>query len=98
MRDIYRKAQRTLVWIGKEDGDTRAVLELLHAMSTPEFECQEKLDDNLLRNLQDRVEKVLVSESGKRAIGDISSNCIHVGCFWLTHMFQTLSKLSMTII
>lgn len=81
MGDVYRKAQRTLIWIGKEDGDTRAVLELLHAMSTPEFECQEKLDYNLLRNLQDRVEKVLVSESGKRAIGDISSNCIHAGVF-----------------
>ncbi len=68
MGDIYRNARRTLIWIGQGDEDVTAVVELLHAMATPEVEYGKKLDGALSRDLEGRVEKRLFSQSGRSLI------------------------------
>ena len=64
MEKIYRSAWKTLIWLGKQDADTLIVLKLLHAIAIPEFNYNQKLSHNLLRDLQLRAQKVLHSEFG----------------------------------
>ncbi|KAH8586610.1 heterokaryon incompatibility protein-domain-containing protein [Bisporella sp. PMI_857] len=64
MKEIYQSAWRTLIWLGNQDADVLAVLNLLHAVATPEFNHDQELSGTLLRDLQQRVKTVLYSESG----------------------------------
>lgn len=64
MKKIYQSAWRTLIWLGKQDTDTLTVLNLLHAVATPEFNHNQALTGTVLRDLQQRVRIVLHSESG----------------------------------
>jgi hypothetical protein len=64
MKDIYISAWRTLIWLGKQDSDALVVLDLLHAITTPQFDYCQKINHVLLQDLQQRVEKVVVSKSG----------------------------------
>jgi hypothetical protein len=64
MKKIYQSAWRTLIWLGQQDTDTLTVLNLLHAVATPEFNHNQKLSGTLLRDFRQRVKIVLHSESG----------------------------------
>lgn len=64
MKKIYQSAWRTPIWLGKQDTDTLAVLNLLQAVATPEFNHDQKLSDDLLQDLQQRVRIVLHSDCG----------------------------------
>jgi len=64
MKNIYQSAWRTLIWLGKQDTDTLAVLNLLHAVATPEFNHNQELRGTLLWDLQQKVKAVLHSECG----------------------------------
>jgi hypothetical protein len=66
MGDIYRLASRTFIWLGEPDEYTPHFLELVHAISSPPFNYNERIHDGLLGELTERVKKVLSPNSGRQ--------------------------------
>jgi len=64
MKDIYKSARRTLIWLGEQDADTLSVLNLLHAVDVPNVDRNQKLTVTLLQEFQQKVTKVLHAEVG----------------------------------